>query len=249
MKPAWVGVLVLAACASSTPAPSKPPPPIASGPHASRQALVREAFAAVLAGRADQLVALGGAATLYDRVFACKSPDGRGAYETARRHEADAVIAVARELSLTAVEVLAVEQLDRIAAPPLVRNARYEDCELRGALEVFDAKVRVRLTAGDAPAYTQTLTLGLVEHDARWYLARMTTTLGIPGGSELARVRQLSQRMCACTDRACAEAVQAEYVEWAASASREPPTHDDIDEVNRHASAYDDCLQRLVPPP
>lgn len=220
----------------------------AAGPHASRQALVREAFAALLAGRADQLVALGGAPELFDRVFSCKRPDGRRAYEVARKLDADAVIAVARKLPLTAVEVEAVEQLDRIAEPPLVRNARYEDCELRGTIEVFDARVRVKLTAGDAPPYTQTLTLGLVEHDARWYLARMTPTLGTPGGSELARVQQLSQRMCACKDRACAEAVQAEYVEWAASASREPPAHDDIDEVLRHASLYDDCLRKLVAP-
>jgi hypothetical protein len=61
----------------------------------------------------------------------------------------------------------------------------------------------------------------------------------------VAKVKQLADRACACTDTACAEKVNKEF--WELAKTNQRGTRDERDEVQGHYNRMRECIAKLSP--
>lgn len=245
---ALVGLLALAACGGGA---TLVPPAAPPSPHGSRHLVVREAFAALAGGRAEALTALAGTDAIFEAALVCESTSKRHERTERIRANIEAAIENARG---TTIEVLAIERLARVEAGSFPAGGRTGDCDVKRAIEGHVATVALRIREpGKPPRETRTL-VGLTEIEGRWYLAKLPKRLVNELDDALSKVEGFSSRMCACKDKACADAVNDDYTKWGtemAKHARRDDGHDKpdpkvIERMTEAATRYAECYTKLA---
>lgn len=92
---------------------------------------------------------------------------------------------------------------------------------------------------------------------ARYRPPRPATPARSAIGEALVKLNELTNDMCACTDRTCADAVQQELTRWSEEMSKdrdayEKPTEEELEEATRVTQRLSSCMMTAMghgPPP
>jgi hypothetical protein len=161
-----------------------------------------------------------------------------------------AAAARAKGLELGITGIVPSDKIDR-----LQKGSRQGDCEalVDAVFQRVDVKLAVAGRGGKGEA---TLKLGLVELEGRFYLAELDLNLATAGGAEAHKIVgvmvDFTEKMCGCKDRACANAVDAEYKAWieqlAARADKtDRPSEEDARRFAGAVKRYAECATKLPP--
>jgi hypothetical protein len=206
-----LAVVLTAACSSSSAKPAAPT--VEVDPHDSREALVRSAFAALAAGDEWTLHTLADVRGQYGRHLSCAP--GAGLDEEIKR------VQFGLFKSISGARGLGIELLD--IGPPTIEKAyragdHVGDCTVQQDLTYEKLRARVRVTlSGHAPVEAS-IDVSVYSVDGRVYLRHLasgdlrleasTHPLIVDGTEEYAK------RICACSDKACAETVDVAHRAW-----------------------------------
>ena len=70
------------------------------------------------------------------------------------------------------------------------------------------------------------------------------------GGDFMAKAGEFRDKMCKCTDKGCADGVDADMMKWQGENKEAPKMSDeDMKKGAEIKKAYDDCKAKAVPPP
>ncbi len=86
---------------------------------------------------------------------------------------------------------------------------------------------------------------------ATWHVAFAILILALPGCRKSQTTKDIvgfAEKVCACKDKPCAEAVQTEYLEWWKSSKRARGSEDDRKAVEKAMQRYAECHLALVGP-
>lgn len=227
---------------------SKPRP----SPHVSRHALVDAAFASLVAGDVERLVALANISGIYDGALSCASPEREpDALEQKLRGRLRKPVQSARGAT---IEVLAMTALALDESATIAKGERKEGCTARADVAFHAATVRLRVRQGDEPPRERVVNVGLVEIEDRWYLHELPDPVARSEAEEaLAHIQEFSRRMCECKDKACADQVNEDYMRWGQEMARNltarEPMRPDPELTKLMADAatrYTECYTKLA---
>lgn len=120
-------------------------------------------------------------------------------------------------------------------------------------------KVKVKVTEKDAEGepYEQTVSLRIVQIGNKYFLDRISE-IELQGSGEMAatlkKVRELTNKMCACRDKACADRVNEEYTKWGMEMAKKArrsrdyskPNVELAKEMTELVTRYTECYTKLM---
>ncbi len=163
-----VALLTIVACGSPAPHVANPS---STDPHNSREALVRETFARLVAGNVDGLAALVPHKAGLDRVITCDRPNRVDQDQAARR---EFLQATANNFKGLTFEVLAISNSpDEPASTQPAGAAFIEGCTLSVPVRWESLAVKVRVSAASAAPRESSVWVNVYEIAGRWYLVVM----------------------------------------------------------------------------
>jgi hypothetical protein len=202
--------------------------------------LIAAAIDRATAGDGDGLFALSGVQALFDRVMDCsdapqsKSKDWRTEVMETERKDLTRHLDKWKGLTIT---ITSVEPKD----DPDVQHAGESMAGCTAKVDVttqrFTVKAKVKGTDGDE-SETE-LSFRAAKVAGLWYLDNMPSPPSVGG---LAKLRAIKDRMCACTDGACAQSVQKELEQFGkdmADSGATPP--DDSSEQSAIINELTNC--------
>jgi hypothetical protein len=258
MRAIWL--VVVAACGSS-PTPKTPTAPTtgsaavaptaaSGGPHDSRLAIAQAAFAALSAGDVDKLLALSGAKAIYEDAMACESTEMETkAIEQRLRVEYRQPAQHAKGLT---IEVIEVQELERDEVASVPKDKRVQGCTARVDVHVHEAKVKLKVSK-DAEQGEPVVKLGVVEVEGKWYLRKVPARVGFGGPWKmvLAKLTDLTDKMCKCADATCAETVNSDYYTWireiSAELGEERPDDATMAKLTELSERFQRCYAKAAP--
>jgi hypothetical protein len=267
MRSVVVAVVMVSACSSSNPVPPAPPVvantvPAPPDPHASREGLVKETFAALAAGDARRLAALADTKALMGRVLKCEPPaDGEEHRRMDPEREAERVERrlgkAAQNAKGLGIEVLAID-FDEKSSDRTPKGTRKGSCDI--AVDVIEEKfkVKLRITRPGGESVETTAKVRALVVEGRWYVIRLPDELdrdGAKGPADMvAAMEEHADKACACADKACANKVDEDYRMWVAAAAKraDPGPVQDKAEADRFkdaATRYITCLSKVMSTP
>jgi hypothetical protein len=227
---AWVGILVGCYTGSTPATPPADPHPDA---HRWREAVADAALAALAAGDVDGVVALVEPATIAREPIECG---------TGLRAALTPAIDLLRGKQVGGLD-LTLARTDRTIATGDTFAGR---CVARVPLAVHHVtargrrgRVRVELDVG--------------ETGGRYYLVSTPTVDSSSSAFMLRRLRDYEGRMCACTDRTCANKVQDDMTQEFTrrireTRARDKPDPDAVRESGQIMTRYTQCMTKLMIP-
>jgi hypothetical protein len=235
-------VAIAAACSSAreTTIASKP----ASGPPASRDALVAATLSAISAGDDDALAKLADVDAVAARALACDAAHDNAAERAkARERSRELVARVKREGAR--VELARIDS-DKRARVVEVGQVLGERCIAKVRLVFHDLRLDLDVTTANEKKVVY-VRLFALEADGAWFLA---IAPGLDGsfGDFMRKLHELRDKMCACKDMACANAVIDELTRWSAEHAGDP-TAESLEEVGKAgfqvARQMSECMERV----
>jgi hypothetical protein len=210
----------------------------------SREDMVDRAVTAVATGNVDDLVDLAGYDALRGKLFDC---DGDTDDETARirrRFERAAVKHADLDVSVVDVEVRDSKRL---------REGTRADsgCRYKADATSFELRATVKVGKNGRTPRERKVKLEAIRFGGGWYLTR-PPDLG--GGMDDApeKMREMSDRMCACRDKACADRVQDEFTKWGTEMARNAEVDvgaqndEDTKQIAEAMKSYNDCMTKAM---
>ena len=219
----------------------------------SRDELARAAIAALAAGDVDALVALGDPKVMLEQLAECKSAKGEGDDDFDPDKQAKKMreqhAEVAARTKGFAIEIVAITEPDGKKKRIEKGEKMGHECTARVAMTGHDIAVKVKLKKGDAPPVESTIELETVEADGRWYLVD-DIEVELPS-AVVAEVTAFKDKMCACKDKACADAVMRDFNSWAQT--QKDPAPGDTEALSKQVADLMACQEKLAggvtPPP
>jgi hypothetical protein len=224
------------------------PPPAAPGPPATRDALVAATLAAISAGDVDALARLADVDAIAARALACGTHEDNHAEIAKTRERIGELIARAKEGGGVRVELEGVDR-DKRTRVVEVGNEAGGHCTAKVRLVFHDLKLDINVTTanGIKPSHAKLLVL---EAGGAWFLA-MAPRLDAPGSmsSMMDKMREFTDKVCACKDKACVDGVSDEMMRWAqdnAGKSDEAPSDEDMKLGAQLGEQMAKCMQAAM---
>ena len=231
------------------------------GGSGSEEDLLKATIAALSEGDVDALVKLSDPENAISSAVECEKKGGstygmeeelkREAKELRRKHEESVDQLAGAKLELVDFTSKKREQFskgDRIG----------EGCTAKTDLAEHRAKVTFKATdkKGDGKPYEGTVEIRIIQVGSRYYLERIRDFDLAGGGAAneaLTKLGELSNRMCACRDKACAEGVNDDYKKWGTEMARNAKPQDaraaspdQLRQMTEYATKYTDCFTKLA---
>lgn len=222
------------------------------GGASSADDVIKGSLAAVAAGDVDALLELADPAGLADRAYDCSEAKGDG-YDLnseLRELRSDFTDLVAKAKGLT-VELVDRDDRDGGEEVGLKPGSKVEGCRVITAVRPFTYRLTLRVAAKDGKPREQKTSIKLFEVDGHWFLAK-APAVKPPGVMDqlLADMIGFKDRMCACKDKDCANAVNADWNRWTQDMSKlagmdDKPDEEVVKQFTDAMQAFTACQMKL----
>jgi hypothetical protein len=249
-KVAAVVALVVCACGGAKPpVADKPPPPrVDPGPPATRDALLQVTFAALAAGDADALAKLGDLDVISARAITCTEREDNHAEIAKNRERVAELLALAKSKGAR-VELVGVAKDEELVTIEAGKEAG-KHCTAKVRLVFHKVKLDVKVTtaSGVKPSHAEVFAL---EVDGAWYLAEVPSVKFhvASSGAMMQAMRDFKDKMCACKDKACIDAVVEQMTKWSQENAKEhedKPSEEDMKQGAALGQEMAKCMQAAM---
>jgi hypothetical protein len=226
-------------------------------PHASRDALVRETFALIIAGDLNGLVALAGDKDVYLRAIDCAgkpSERSEGKFDRAVRRAHEAVAMAGIIMKGRSIEVLSIDAPEKSRV--LAKASADEDgCTMKVDVVREHVTVKVRVVDRKHKMTERKVELEVLVLGDRYYIQRVPKSIAAGSMDEFADYFSgVVDRVCACKDLDCSTKVMEDYTKYAVEVVKEhgddKPEEPDPEVAKRFSDLtkkMTDCMAKFAP--
>ena len=229
-------------------------------PDDPRLVFARAVFSGLASGRVESLVDLADPLAVR-KAAGCENVGKSGLnldpqQEFVAAVRKDMVRVATRSKGMT-IDVLAVVDGD---ARTVAKGTQIADgCKTRIDLAYRDLKVKLRVRRQPNPAVEQEALVRALELNDRWYLVALPGRLddGVVTKYRklIASMTEFADRMCRCSDKACADPVMEDYTKWGNELVKDleigsmSPDADEMTEITAIATRFSTCAVKAMTAP